>query len=99
VFQDSEDIFTAARLLTYFGLAFFAVRWWKMADRHRPQRFSFAPILAAGFWAVVLLPVWPWPQPPHGAVALVLTAAIVQLVSPWEQRAVPMAKQMRLRYT
>jgi hypothetical protein len=99
VFQDSEDIFTAARLLTYFGLAFFAVRWWKMADRHRPQRFSFAPILAAGFWAVVLLPVWPWPQPPHGAVALVLTAAIVQLVSPWEQRAVPMAKRMRLRYT
>ncbi len=109
MFADSEDILAAARLLTYFGLAFFAVRWWKMADRHRPQRFSFAPILAAGFWAVILLlpfvifdpvgPVWPGPQPPHGAVALVLTAAIVQLVSPWEQRAVPMAKRMRLRYT
>jgi hypothetical protein len=99
MFQDSEDIFTAARMLTYFGLAFFAVRWWKMADRHRSQRFSFAPILAAGFWAVVLLPVWPWPLPPHGAVVLVLTAAIVQLVSPWEPRPVPTAKRLRLRYS
>jgi hypothetical protein len=70
-----------------------------MADRHRSQRFSFAPILAAGFWAVVLLPVWPWPLPPHGAVVLVLTAAIVQLVSPWEPRPVPTAKRLRLRYS
>jgi serine/threonine protein kinase len=100
MFQDSEDIFAAARMLTYFGLAFFAVRWWKMADRHRRQRFSFAPILGAGIWAAVLLLVWPWQQsPPHGAVALVLTAAIVQLVSPWEPRPVPAAKRLRLRYS
>jgi eukaryotic-like serine/threonine-protein kinase len=100
VFQDSEDIFMAARLLTYFGLAFFAIRWWRMADRHRAQRFSFGPILSAGICAAVLLLIWPMEQlPPYGAVALVLTAAIVQLVSPWEPRPVPVAKRMRLRYS
>ena len=48
-----------ARLLrTYFAdftVAFFALRWWRMTSRRRPQRFSFAPVLAAGFWGVVLV--------------------------------------------
>jgi hypothetical protein len=98
LFQNSEDIFTAARYLTYFGLIFFAVRWWKMADRHRSQRFSFAPILVVGFWALALLLVGLGPQP-QGAVALVLAAAIVQLVSPWQPLPPPVMKRMRLRYT
>jgi hypothetical protein len=98
LFQNSEDIYTAARYLTYFGLIFFAVRWWKMADRHRSQRFSFAPILVVGFWALALLLVGLGPQP-QGAVALVLAAAIVQLVSPWQPLPPPVMKRMRLRYS
>jgi len=98
LFQSSEDIYTAARYLTYFGLVFFAVRWWKMGDRHRSQRFSFAPILVVGFWALALLLLGLGPQP-QGAVALVLAAAIVQLVSPWEPLPPPLMKRMRLRYT
>ena len=98
LFQSSEDIYTAARYLTYFGLVFFAVRWWKMGDRHRSQRFSFAPILVVGFWALALLLLGLGPQP-QGAVALVLAAAIVQLVSPWEPLPPPIMKRMRLRYT
>ncbi len=98
LFQNSEDIYTAARYLTYFGLIFFAVRWWKMADRHRSQRFSFAPILVVGFWSLALLLVGLGPQP-QGAVALVLAAAIVQLVSPWQPLPPPVMKRMRLRYT
>lgn len=90
----------AAGYLSYFGLAFFALRWWKMADRRRSHRFSFAPILAAGFWAMVLLAVWPWTwsESPRGAVALVVAAAIVQLVSPWEPPPRTVAKPVRLRY-
>src|SRR5262249_3886360 len=98
LFQNSEDIYTAARYLTYFGLIFFAVRWWKMADRHRSQRFSFAPILVVGFWALALLLVGLGPQP-QGAVALVLAAAIIQLVSPWQPLPPPVMKRMRLRHT
>jgi hypothetical protein len=42
--------------------------------------------------------LWPWPEPPRGVVALVMTSAIVQLVSPWDQPLPPRAKRLRLRY-
>jgi hypothetical protein len=88
--------FQVAGHLAYFALAFFALRWWKLADRRRAHRFSFAPVIAAAFWGVVLLPIlWePW------ATTWVLTVAagIVQLVSPWEQPPPPVARRMRLRY-
>jgi hypothetical protein len=82
--------------LSYFALAFFALRWWKLADRRRAHRFSFAPILAAGFWGLALLLVWqdPW----RGTLVLTTAAAIVQLVSPWEQPPPPVNRRMRLRY-
>jgi eukaryotic-like serine/threonine-protein kinase len=82
--------------LCYFALAFFALRWWKLADRRRAHRFSFAPILAAGFWGLALLLVWqnPW----QGTLVLTTAAAIVQLVSPWEQPPPAVNRRMRLRY-
>jgi hypothetical protein len=93
----NHDIPVAACYLSYFGLAFFVLRWWKMADRRRSQRFSLYPVLAAGFWAYVLLMLWPWVIH-RGVVALVMTSAIVQLVSPWEKPPPPRAKRLRLRY-
>jgi hypothetical protein len=84
-----------AAYLSYFGLSFFALRWWKMADPRRSQRFSFAPILAAGFWSLILLLVWP--QPMRGAVVLIMASAIIQLVSPWEAPPPPSPKRLRLR--
>jgi len=85
-----------AECLSYFGLAFFVLRWWKMGDRRRAHRFSFFPILAAGFWSYALLLVLPsqW----HNALALVAASAIVQLVSLWDQPPPPSCKRMRLRY-
>jgi hypothetical protein len=91
----------AACYLTYFALAFFALRWWRMADCRRPQRFSFAPILGAGFWGLMLLLLVLLAQAQdlwRGPLVLVLTSAIVQLVSPWEPPPPPAAKRMRLRY-
>jgi len=88
-----------ASYISYFGLAFFALRWWRMADRRRPQRFSFAPVLAAAFWGLVLLLVaddrqlWY-----YGVGVLMISSAVVQLVSPWEPPPPPPAKRMRLRY-
>ncbi len=85
-----------AAYLSYFGLIFFALRWWRIADPRRGQRFSFVPILVAGFWSLILLLVWP--QPMRGAVALVLASAIVQLVSPWAPAPAPAPRRARLRY-
>jgi hypothetical protein len=87
-----------AGYLSYFGLAFFALRWWKLADRQRPHRFSLAPLLAAAFWAFVLLVVWPTPALWEGPLSLLLASGIVQMVSPWDPPLPPTAKRIRLRY-
>jgi hypothetical protein len=85
-----------AAYLSYFGLALFALRWWRMADRARPQRFAFAPVLGAGFWSLILLLVWP--QPWRGALVLVVAAAVIQLASPWEAPPAPASRRVKLRY-
>jgi hypothetical protein len=93
----SGGYYDLAAYLSYFGLVFFAPRWWRVADPRRCQRFSFAPILSVGFWSLILLLVWP--QPMHATVALVLASIILQMVSPWEPApAAPAARRMRLRY-
>ncbi len=97
-FGHRSGIPLVAGYISYFGLALFALRWWKLADRHRSHRFSFAPVLAAGFWAFVLMLVWPWSEVAHGPLPLLLASGIIQLVSPWEQPPPPAAKRVRLRY-
>jgi hypothetical protein len=94
--SDAFSVPNMAGHLSYFALAFFALRWWKLTDRRRNHRFSLAPIVAAAFWGLVLLLVWhePW----RGTLVLTTAAAIVQLVSPWEQPPPPVARRMRLRY-
>ncbi len=98
-----QGISVAAGYLSYFGLAFFALRWWKMAERQRPQRFSFGPVLATGFWAFALLLLFVFvgtlPEAPQGMLPLLITSAVVQIVSPWQQPPPPITKRMRLRYT
>jgi hypothetical protein len=93
------SINVVAGYLSYFALALCLLRWWKMADRNRAHRFSCFPVIAAGFWALVLYPfVWPADQAPYGAIALVTAAVIVQWVSPWEQPPPRAARRLRLRY-
>jgi hypothetical protein len=90
-----------ASYFSFFALAFFAMRWWRMTARRRAHRFSFAPILGAGFWGLVLMLLTrPLTSASPGLLVLVLvmTSTIVQLVSPWEQPPAPSAKRLRLRY-
>jgi hypothetical protein len=89
-----ESAVTQASYLSYYALAFFALRWWRITDRRRLSRFSLKPVLAAGFWALALLLV-ARPHPGLGAGVLVLSAVVVQLVSPWEP--VRLSKRARLR--
>jgi hypothetical protein len=91
--------------MSYFGLAFFLLRWWKLAERTRSRRFSFFPVLLTACVSFILFPMlWPdsnmakGPLDMQGFVVLTLTAAVVQLVSPWEEPAPRPARRMRLRY-
>jgi hypothetical protein len=106
IFGEKNGIPVAAAYMSYFGLMFFALKWWKLAERRRPQRFSLGPVLGAGFWAFVLsymlLPLWPWMGQARGTVhllPLLFASAIIQLVSPWQPQPPAPAKRMRLRYT
>jgi hypothetical protein len=83
--------------LSYYALAFFCLRWWRMTDRRRAHRFSVAPILAAGFWGTLLL-LLARPQGWHSAAVVVLAAVVVQLVSPWTPPPPQPVRRMRLRY-
>jgi hypothetical protein len=91
------DVPVAACYLSYFGLAFFVLRWWKLAERRRPQRFSLFAVLAAAFWGLVLFALWPGAQAALGIMTLVMAAVIIQLVSPWEPAPPAGARKLRLR--
>jgi hypothetical protein len=94
-----DPLAVAAQYLSYFGLGLAAVRWWRLTERTRSDRFSCFPVLAVGIWALLLMMFWPKGQPAHGAIALVTAAVIVQWVSPWEPAAPKNGKRLRLRYT
>jgi hypothetical protein len=95
VLPSGHDLAEVCQAVSYFAVALFAIRWWRLTDRRRAHRFSFAPLLAAGCWGGLLLMVWPQMR---GVLALLLASAIVQLVSPWDQPPAPTAKRLRLRY-
>jgi len=96
-----------AGYLSFFAIGLFAMRWWRLTERRRSAWFSLFPVLAAGFWGLGLLCVWPWytntpvfghgSNPPYGLVALVMAAAIVQWSSPWLPPVPTLPKRLRLR--
>ncbi|MFN4259193.1 MAG: serine/threonine protein kinase [Gemmataceae bacterium] len=88
----------ATRYVIYLGLTLFAVRWWKVVQKHRLQRFSLFPVLTVTFWALMFLLIWPWLESPYGPLALVTASVIIQWASPWEQPPPPSRKRLRLRY-
>ncbi len=99
LYPDNRSLPVVACYLSYFGLMFLALRWWKMSEEHRPQRFHVQPVLATVFWAYLLLFLLPAAQQRQAAfLSLVLTSVIVQLVSPWEPRNQERSKRLRLHH-
>jgi serine/threonine protein kinase len=95
-----QDTFaTALRYLLYFGGVFTAGRWWKMAARDRKERFGLFPVVASGFWASVLLFLWPWQSgsATAGIMPIVLCAIAVQAVSPWTPPPPSPPKKLKYR--
>ncbi len=84
--------------LAYFGLAFFATRWWRYAERNRAHRFTWSAVFVAAFWAFMLTFLLPTQQErTTGFIALVLASAVIQLVSPWQPSAPRPSRRLRLR--
>ncbi|MCI0639570.1 MAG: serine/threonine protein kinase [Gemmataceae bacterium] len=99
LYPDNRTLPVFFGYLSYFGLMFLALRWWKMGEETRAQRFSVQAVGATAFWAYVLLFLLPAAaQRQEAFLALLLTSAIVQLVSPWTPKTLERNKKFRLRY-
>jgi hypothetical protein len=88
----------AIKYVGYFALVFFLLRWWRMAELHRARRFSLLPVITAFFWGVLPLPLCP-ASLQCATVALVMTAVIVQMVSPCVPLVTAVQRRLRLRHT
>lgn len=90
-----------AGYIVYFSLFMMVVNWWKNADRHREEAFTFFPVLVAGFWGAVLQSIGKsFPDRPGVEVLIALAsfAGVIQLVSPWEPRPEPpSSRKLRLQ--
>jgi len=82
---NADTFSTGMRYLFYFGITTALCRWWKITDRKRKERVRFIPLIAAGFWGVVFLFLWPSESVPLllGVSVLVIATVAVQVASPW----------------
>ena len=97
-----ETLSTATRYLFYFGVSAAAVRWWRLADPRRRERFRFLPVVTAGGWGAALMFLWPWEaaSPALGVAPVVIAAVCVQVSSPWTPpppRSIPRGVPVRRR--
>ncbi len=99
LYPENHSLPTLAAWLSYFGLMFLVVRWWKDVEEQRQQRFSMHSLLATCFWAYILLFLLPTAHERQiGFATMAVTSVIVQLASPCKQSAPPRGKRLRLKY-
>jgi eukaryotic-like serine/threonine-protein kinase len=79
----------------YFGGLFaLTTGWLPSTVRDRKVRFRLGPIVWTALLATMLIPFWPYERW-DGVYIAVLIAAVVQLVSPWNEAAAAYAQYVR----
>jgi hypothetical protein len=98
----SANGMNVAAYLSFYALTFFALRWWRVADRKRCRQFSGFPLLAAGFCGTLMasaLMIRTQSMYWDGVAVLMMTSAVVQLASPHDpSQTTTCQKRLRLRY-
>jgi hypothetical protein len=79
-FHASDGTPLLGAYLVFFGVLFFAVRWWRQADPMRHRRLSVVQCLVVMLTAIVLSAFCPLPQ---GFLIAGATSVAVQLAAPW----------------
>jgi hypothetical protein len=83
--------------LSYFGLMFLVLRWWKSTEINRPKRVAIKALLAVAFWAYLLLFLLPSQHHREVAFTSMMMASIVcQVTCPWKEK-VPGRNKKKLR--
>ena len=98
LYNENTSMPILACYLSYFGLMFLVLRWWKSTELNRPKRFSIKPVLAVAFWGYLLLFLLPSLHHREiGFVSLVMASVVCQVTCPWKEKlAVRNKKKMRL---
>jgi hypothetical protein len=81
----------------FFSAFFFLMKWVPLVDRQREKRFSVEPMLAAGFWCLVLWFVGIWFEFPSKLVwvSAIATPLVLQLSAPWTPPAAAVRRPVR----
>ncbi len=82
----SPELLTVViRAMLYYGLVLAAVRWWRMTEPHRRERFRIGPVVETAFFAGLFLFLWVWETTPVilGLAPPVIAAIAVQLTAAW----------------
>ncbi|MBI1832340.1 MAG: serine/threonine protein kinase [Planctomycetes bacterium] len=83
--------------LSYFGLVFLVLRWWKITEVDRPARFSIKSLIAVAFWGYVLLFLLPGPHHREiGFLSVLFTSVVCQVACPWKEKT-PLKAKKKLR--
>ena len=83
--------------LSYFGLMFLVLRWWKVTETYRKRRFSVLALLAVGLWGYLLAFLLPSvPQRELAFVSLLLASVVCQVSCPWKEKIPVRKKKLRL---
>ncbi|VTS05159.1 serine/threonine protein kinase [Tuwongella immobilis] len=87
------------KILVFFMVGLGVLRWWLAIDPRRPERFSLFPLLAAGFWSVVLSFEWPKASAPaYLLMTLPAAALVIQFAVPWQKATVKtVSRRLRLQ--
>lgn len=80
--------------LSFFGLMFLVLRWWKITDPSRSKRLSFFSVIAVGLWAYIFLFLLPSVHHRElGWASLVMAAMVVQMTCPWKEKVAAVKKK------
>jgi serine/threonine protein kinase len=95
--SDNTSMSILACYLSYFGLMFLMIRWWKSTETQRAKRFSLKPLLVVGFLGYLLMFLLPASYDREiGYVSMLMTAVVCQLSSPWKEAPPVRKKKLRL---
>jgi serine/threonine protein kinase len=97
IFSENNSMPIIACFLSYFGLMFLVLRWWKSTELERSKRFSMLTFIGVAFWAYALLFLLPTAAQREVAFVSFLAASLAcQMASPWKPRVSNKKKKVRL---
>jgi hypothetical protein len=83
--------------LSFFGLMFLVLRWWKVTEPTRSKRLSIWALAAVVLWAWIFLFLLPSTHHRElGFVSMIMASVVVQVTCPWRER-VAAKKKNKLR--